>query len=143
VHAHGVHVFDEADGDHLVFGVANDLQFQLLPAEHRFLDEDLADHAGRKAAAGYHAELLDVVDETAACAAHGVGRPDDDGIADLGGDLFRLLDAECRGAFGHVDPQPLHRFLEDDAVLALLDGVGLDADDTDAVLGEHAGLGKL
>ena len=44
--AHGIHVFDETDGDHLVFGVTDDFQLQLLPAEHRFLDEDLADHAG-------------------------------------------------------------------------------------------------
>ncbi len=89
------------------------------------------------------AQFLDVVDETAARAAHGVGRPNDDGVADLGGDLFRFLDAEGRGALRHVDAQPLHGFLEDDAVLALFDGVGFDADDADAVFGEHAGLGKL
>ena len=38
MHAHGVHVFDEADGDQLVLGVAHDFQFQLLPAEHGFFD---------------------------------------------------------------------------------------------------------
>ena len=143
MHAHGIHVFDEADGDHLVFGVADDFQLQFLPAEHRFLDEDLADHAGGQAAAGDHAELLDVVDETAARAAHGVGRSNDDGIADFGGDLFGLLDAERRCALRHVDPQPLHGFLEDDAVLALFDRVGFDADDADAVFGKHARLGEL
>ena len=74
MHAHGVHVLDEADGDHLVLGVADDLQLQLLPAEHRFLDQDLADQAGGEAAAGDHAQLLDVVDQAAAGAAHGVGR---------------------------------------------------------------------
>ena len=44
--AHRIHVFDETDGDQLVFGVADDLQLQLLPAEHRFFDQDLADEAG-------------------------------------------------------------------------------------------------
>jgi hypothetical protein len=46
MHAHGVDVLDEADGDHLVLGVADDLQLQLFPAQHRFLDEDLVDQAG-------------------------------------------------------------------------------------------------
>ena len=51
VHAHRIDVLDEADGDHLVLGVAHDLELQLLPAEHGFLDQDLADQAGRDAAA--------------------------------------------------------------------------------------------
>ncbi len=143
MHAHGVHVLDEADGDHLVLGVADDFQLQLLPAEHGFLDEDLADHAGGEAAAGDDAQFLDVVDEPAAGAAQGVGRADDHRVAEFGGDLLRLLDAEGRRALRHVDAQALHRFLEDDAVLALLDGVGLDADDAHAVFGQHAGLGEL
>ena len=96
VHAHGVDVLDEADRDHLVLGVADDLQFQFLPAEHGFLDQDLADQAGGEAAAGDDAQFLDVVDEAAARAAHGVGRTDDDRVAEFGGDLFGLLDADRR-----------------------------------------------
>ena len=48
VHAHGVDVLDEADGDHLVLGVADDLQLQLLPAQHRLLDQDLARSGWRR-----------------------------------------------------------------------------------------------
>ena len=46
VHAHGVHVLDETDRDHLVLGVPHHLQFQFLPAQHRFLHQDLAHQAG-------------------------------------------------------------------------------------------------
>ena len=77
MHAHGVHVLDEADGDLLVLGVAHDLQLQLLPAEHRLLHQDLADEARGQPAADDGLEFLHVVDEAAAGPAHGVGRPDD------------------------------------------------------------------
>ncbi len=76
VDPHGVDVLDEADGDLLVLGVADDFQFELLPAQDRFLDQDLADEARRKPRLAIVAEFLDVVDETAAGAAHGVGGPD-------------------------------------------------------------------
>ena len=105
MHAHGVDVLDEADGDHLVLGVADDLELQLLPAQHRFLDQDLADQAGGEPAAGDDAQLLDVVDQPAAGAAHGVGRADDHRVAQLRGDLLGLLDAVGRLALRHVDAQ--------------------------------------
>ena len=49
VHTHGIHVFDKADRDHLVLGIAHDFQFQLLPAENRFLYQNLMHQTGRKA----------------------------------------------------------------------------------------------
>ncbi len=45
VHAHGIHVLDEADRDHVVLGVAHHLEFQLLPAEHGLFHKHLADEA--------------------------------------------------------------------------------------------------
>ena len=76
VDAHRIDVLDEADGDHLVLGVADDFQFQLFPAQDRLLDQDLSDQAGGQPALGDGAELLHVVDQAAAGAAHRVGRPD-------------------------------------------------------------------
>ena len=43
MHPHGVDVFDEADGDHLVFGIPHHFQFQFFPAQDRFFDQDLSD----------------------------------------------------------------------------------------------------
>ncbi len=41
VDAHGVHILDGADDDHVVGQVAHDLQLELLPAQQALLDEDL------------------------------------------------------------------------------------------------------
>ncbi len=138
MHAHGVDVLDEADRDHLVLRVADDLELELLPAENGLLDQDLADEAGGEAAGGDDPQLLDVVDQPAAGAAHRVGRADDDRVAEVGGDLLGLLDAVGGRAARHLDAEPVHRLLEGHPVLAALDGVGLDADDLDAVLLEDA-----
>ena len=37
----GVDIFDEADGDHLIFAVADHLDFQLFPAENRLFNQTL------------------------------------------------------------------------------------------------------
>ena len=94
MNAHGIHVFDEADGDHLVLGVPDHFQFQFLPAQDRLFDQDLPHQAGGDAPGGDGAQLLHVVDQAAAGAAHGVGRPDDHRIAEFGGDFFGLFDAD-------------------------------------------------
>ncbi len=78
VHAHGVDVLDEADGDLLALGVADDLKLQLFPAGQAFLDQYLMHQAFVQAAVGDRLELFHVVDEAAAGAAHCVGRADDD-----------------------------------------------------------------
>ncbi len=143
VHPHGIHILDETDRDHLVPGVAHDLQFQLLPAQDRFLDEDLAHHAGRNAAADHRPQFLDVIDQAATGAAQRVGGSHHHGVPQGGGDLFRIFNAECRLAARHVDAQPPHGLLEDDPVLPLFDGIGFDTDDADSVLLQHARAGQL
>jgi len=143
MHAHRIHVLDEAGRDHLIFGVAHHLQLQLLPAHHGFLHQDLPDDAGIQPAAGHQTQLLHVIDMAAAGAAHGVGRANDQRVAQLRRHPLRLLHAERRRAPRHFDPQLLHRLLEDDAILALLDRVGFHADHAHAILGQHARFGEL
>ena len=137
--AHGVDVLDETDGDDLIPGVAHDLELEFLPAGHRFLDQDLAHQAGRQPPAGHHAQVLDVIDEAPARSAQRVGGPDHHRIGELRRNPLGLLDAVSRSAAGHVDPQPVHRLLEGDAVFAALDGIHLHADHFDAVLVERPG----
>ena len=143
VHAHGVHVLDEADGDQLVVRVAHHLEFQLLPADDALLDEDLADAAGGDAAGGDDAQLLQVVDHAAAGAAHGVGRADDHRIAEFGGDALGVLHRVHGGAARHLDAEPVHLLLELDPVFAALDGVQVDADHLHPVLLEDALPGQV
>ena len=45
----------------------------------------------------------------------------------------RLVDGADDAARGHLEADPLHRLLEQLAVLGLLDGVGVGADHLDAV----------
>ncbi len=143
VDPHGVHVFDEADGDHLVLGIADDFQLKLLPAQHRFLDQYLVDQAGGKPAVGDDSELFGVTDQAAAGAAHGVGGPDHHGVSQFGCHALGVLNAGDGLAGRHVDAEPVHGFLEGDAVLPALDGFHVDADHLDAVAVEHAGAVQL
>jgi len=144
VHADGVDVLDETDRDHLVLGVADDLDLELLPVEDRLLDEALAGERGVESASADRAELLDVVAESAASAAHGVGGPDDDRIADLPVDeLYRLLDGVDDPGARRLYAELVHRRLEDLSILAALDRVQVDADHLHAILLEDAILRKL
>ena len=143
VNAHRVDVLDGADGDHLAVGVAHDLKLELLPAEDGLLDEDLVHGACGEATLDHGAQLLDVVHQAAARAAHGVGGAQHAGIAKLAGDVDGLVHAVGNLAPGHLDAQIVHEFLEGLAILAALDGVDLHADDLDAVLVQDAGLGEL
>ena len=144
MNAHRIDVLDEAHGNHLVLGVADDFDFKLFPVEDRFFDEALAGERSVKAAHADRAELLDVVAESAAGAAHRVGGTDHHGIADLVLDeIHGLLDRMDDAGARSVDAEALHRGLEHLAVLAALDGVEIDADHLHAVLLEDALLGEL
>ncbi|OPY89828.1 MAG: hypothetical protein A4E72_00972 [Syntrophus sp. PtaU1.Bin208] len=143
MHPHGVDILDEADGDHPVLFIADDFQFQFLPAENGLFNEDLTYPAGRNAAAGHGPEFFRIVDESAPRAAHGISRADDHGIAEFGSDFFRLLHGIGRFALRHVDTQARHGFLEGYPVFAALDGVHLDADDLNAVFFQDSQLGQF
>ena len=66
MHAHRVDVFDEADGDHLVLGIAHDFDFEFFPTEDGFFDEALVRHGEFKTVGANGAEFFHVVAETAA-----------------------------------------------------------------------------
>ena len=137
---HRVDVFDEADGDLVALFVADDFEFELLPAEDALFDQHLADQRGGEATGDHFTQLLDIVDDAAAGAAHGVGGAEDHRIAEFGGDLLRLFDRVARFGFRHGDAEHIHGLLEFDAVFAALDRVEVDADDLDVVLVEDAGV---
>ncbi|KKL56967.1 hypothetical protein LCGC14_2240140, partial [marine sediment metagenome] len=61
MHAHGVDILDGADDDDVVFQVPHHLQLELLPAEHRLLDEDPAEGARVQAPLDVGGELILVV----------------------------------------------------------------------------------
>ena len=138
VDADGVDVLDRADAYHLVLGVADDLVLKLLPALDGLLYEDLAGHRHGESARGDRLELLHVVGEAAAGAAHCVGGANDDGEAYRLDEIHGFGEGIGYAGARRVDAERGHRLLEDLAVLAALDGVEVDADDLDAVLVEDA-----
>ena len=106
VDADRVDVLDEADRDHLVLLVADNLDLELLPVLDGLLNEALVGERGVEATRADRAELLDVVAEAAARAAHRIGGTHHDRIADLLLDeLDRRLDGVDDAGLRHVNPE--------------------------------------
>ena len=94
VHAHGIEIFDRTNDDAVVGAVPHDFHFKLLPAEQGFLDQDLANRREVEAAPDDFLELLAVVGDTAARAAEGERRSDDERKS---ADRFRNLASLVKG----------------------------------------------
>ena len=155
VHAHRVDVFDRADDDRVVRGVADHFHLVFLPAEQAFVDQDLADRARVHAGVAELLVIVAVVGDAATGAAEGEGGADDRRQADLVERPERELHALPQVALAVVhlgrgddggarvlDAEPVHRLAEQLAVLGHLDGFALGADQLDAVFVEHAHVGK-
>ncbi len=141
--AHGIHILDEADRDHLVFRVADHFQLQFFPTQYRFFNQHLVDHAHRQPATGHGSQLLHIVYQSAAGAAHRVSRTDHYGIAQPGRYLLRIFNRIDRRAFRHFYPQTVHGPLKGNAVLPPFNGVDIYADHLDAILIQHPAFGQL
>ncbi len=91
MHAHGVDIFDKADGDFLAFGVPHDFEFELFPSFYGFFDENLSDKAGGKPAAHDDPEFLKIINQAAAGSAHGICGTNHAGQVDSLAGCLRLL----------------------------------------------------
>src|SRR5207253_2668438 len=83
VHAHRVEVLNRADDDDVVGEVAHHLKLELLPAEYRLFDENLADGRGGEPSAHYLLKLFGVVGGAAARPAERERGATDCGVASL------------------------------------------------------------
>ena len=83
VHADRVDVLDRADDHDVVGCVAHELELVLLPAEDRLLEEHLGGRRVVQALAGDAAQVLLVVGEARAEAAHGERGPHDERVAEV------------------------------------------------------------
>ncbi len=129
MHTHRVNIFNEADGNHLVFAVADNFQFQLFPTKYRFLDQNLANQAGADATADHCFQFIHIVNESAASAAHGIGRTDYHRITQLLRNLNGLLYRIGRFRARHINAQLIHGVLKFNAVFALFNCLDLDSND--------------
>ena len=140
MNAHRVKILDAADDHDRVVVVAHHLEFVLLPAQHRLLDEDGVDRTVVQALPHDAAELRLVVRDAPAASPERVGGADDGGVADLAGERERLVEGRDHAAGGRIDADARHRLLEGAAVLALVDRVVVRADQLHAVAFQDAGL---
>ena len=143
VHAHGVQVLDGAD-DNAVSGlISHDLHLVFFPAFDGFFNEHLAGRRQLKALRHDQAQLLLVVRDAAASAAHGEARAQNHRISELFHDGQRILDAIRIIAAGRFDAKLCHALVEQLTVLAAVDGIKVATDHLNAVFLQNAGFGQL
>src|SRR5438552_1332719 len=138
VHPHRVEVLGRADDDAVVVAVAHHLRLEFLPAEHRFLDQQLARRRGFQPALADRHELLAVVRDSAARASQRERRPDHHREADAGLHLQRFLHRVGERGARRVEADFSHRQLELLAVLGLVDRLARGADHLDSEFFQNA-----
>ena len=133
VYAYGIDVLDKAYGDHVVVLVADNFEFQFLPAQNGFFYKNLVDQAGLQAARAYGTKFISVVYKSAAGAAHCISRTKNNRITELLSDRKRVVNRISDLAARHLNTEFIHRFLEFNAVLATLNSIDLNTDDLNAI----------
>ncbi|OPY77822.1 MAG: hypothetical protein A4E65_02586 [Syntrophorhabdus sp. PtaU1.Bin153] len=141
--AHGIDVFNEADGNHVVFGVSDDLEFQFFPSQDCFFNQNLAYEACRYSPSCNCSQFFFVVSDPPSCAAQGIGRPYHYRISKPVCDREGLVDTV--GGIGDRNryTEFVHGILEFNAVFAPFDGIRLDAYDPDVVFCQDSLAGKF
>ena len=104
MHAKRVDIFNKAYGDDVIFAVPDYLQLQLFPTENRLLHQNLAYQTGLQTSGYYRFQLFYIVYKAAACAAHRVSRTENNRVAQLIRDSYRLIYGIGNFAAGHLDP---------------------------------------
>src|SRR4030095_8343268 len=140
MHTHRVDVFNRTNHDEIVRDVAHHLEFELLPADDRLLDQNFVDGAHIEAAAGELPELLYVVGDATSHATKRERGSNDCGKADVVDDDERLVEIRRHAAFRHLDADLRHRVAEQQAIFGNLDGVDLRANQLDVVFFQRAAL---
>ena len=144
MNADRVDILNKAYGDHLVLGIADDLDLELLPVKNRLFDKALGSERRVETARADRAEFLDVIAKSAARAAHRVGGAHDYGVADLILDeIDGLLDRVNDAGAGSLNPETLHRRFKYFAVFTALNRVEINADYLNSVLVENTLLREL
>src|SRR5690606_9464410 len=123
-----------ADDDAVVLLVADNLHLVFLPADQRLVDQQLAGRRQVQTAGADFLELLAVVGDAATGAAHGEGRTDDAGEADLVEHSIGFFHAVGDAGARALQADGAHGLVEARAVLGLVDGVGVGTDHLDAEL---------
>ncbi len=123
--------------------VAHHLEFELLPALDRLLEEDLRDGAAPQTAGHDVAEALGVAGDAAATPSEREGGAHDQREAELAAGQLGLFERMRESAARHAQADALHDLAELRAILGPADRLRVGADHLDAPQVEHTGLREL
>ncbi|MPM37476.1 hypothetical protein SDC9_84093 [bioreactor metagenome] len=144
VDAHRIEVFNGADDHRVALGVAHDFELVFLPAEERFLDQDLGIHARVQPALHNGEKFFLVVRDAAARAAEGEAGADNQRPgADRFLDRARLFQRVGRAGTRQFETDAAHGLLEALAVFGAVDRLGRGADQFDLIALQDAALVEL
>ena len=143
VNPEGVDVFNKADGNHVVFGITDNLKFQLFPAEDGFLNQNLSDQRCLQASCTNGLKFFYIIDQTAAGTAHGICRAKHHRIPEPFRNGKGILNRVCNLTARHLDSQRSHGVFKLHTVLTPLNRVYLNTDDLDVVLIQNPRLLKF
>ena len=140
VDPHRVDVLDRADDHDVVVAVAHHLELELTPAEHRLLDEHLADRR-RGDASGDDSLIVGTgVRDAATLAAEREGGAHDRRQAEPFERVERFADGRCDGAARNPQPGGEHRLAKQVAILRAADRLIVGANQLNAVALQRAVL---
>ena len=131
VHTHRVEVLDRAHDDAVVRAVAHDFELELLPTRDRALHEHSVDGARGKPLRRHLNELLAVEGDPRAGSAEYEARTHHDREADPFADRDCFVEGGGEPRCGNLEPDLLHRRLEQVAVLCGPDRIGVGTDQAD------------
>ncbi len=143
MHAHRVKVFNAANDNGVVRLIAHNFQFDFFPAEHGFFNQNLADGRCFDTALGDFLKFFNIVSDTAAGAAQGIGRTDDDREADFFYCVHGLFKRGRKGAFRQIKPDGFHGFTEFLAVFRKFDGLWLRPDNFHVVFFQNTHMVQI
>ena len=143
MNTNGVYILNKANCYLVVLSVTNDFELQLFPAVDTLFNENLANERSLESSCTDYLQLVNVVDHTAAGAAHCISRTENYRIFELFSYLYSLVNAVSYLASGHTDAELTHSVFELDTVLTTLDSIHLYTNDLNAVLFKYTGLIQL
>ena len=127
MYANWIHVFHGAYGDAVIGSVADNFEFDFLPAGNAAFNQALTNGAVAQAFLYNVNQFVFVVSNTAASAAQGVSGTNDKGITNLTTKFTSSHDGFNNGAFGNGLMDFFHCFFEQLAVLATFNSADLSA----------------
>ena len=143
VDAHGIEILDRADHHEVVADVAHHFELELLPPQHRFLDQGFVHRAGVERQGYGLGKFLVVIGDRAARASQSERRPDHHRIAKLLGEAQRLLNVVDHRRSRHIQPDFAAGVFEPQPVFRHFYGPKRSANQLDAIALENPGLGEF